>query len=117
MTLLLAALGLYGLLAYSVVRRTPELGIHLALGARRSQVVRSVVGRSVWLVMLGTTIGLGTAFWLARYLQPVLFEVAPDDATIYVVAPIVLLVVAVVAAAVPAIRAARLDPMRVLRAD
>lgn len=117
MTLLLAALGLYGLLAYSVVRRTPELGIRLALGARRSQVVRSVVGRSVWLVMLGTTIGLGTAFWLARYLQPVLFEVAPDDATIYVVAPIVLLVVAVVAAAVPAIRAARLDPMRVLRAD
>lgn len=116
-TLLLAALGLYGLLAYGVVQRMPELGIRFALGARRAQVVRSVVSDGAWLTLVGAVLGLTAAFWLARFLEPVLFDVSPTDATTFVVAPVILFVTAVAAALVPASRAARVDPARVLKAE
>ena len=116
-TLFLAALGLYGLLAFSVMQRVPELGIRFALGARRSRVVRDVIGSSLGLTALGALLGLGGAYHLARLLQSQLFEVTPTDPLVYFTAPAVLLVAALVAALVPALRAARVDPMRALRTD
>ncbi len=116
-TLLLAALGLYGLLAYAVVQRMPELGIRFALGARRAQVVRSVVGDGAWLTLAGAALGLIAAFLLARFLEPMLFDVSPTDTTTFVVTPVILLVTAIAAALVPASRAARVDPARVLKAE
>ena len=116
-TLFLAALGLYGLLAFGVVQRIPELGIRFALGARRSDVVREVIGSSVALTALGALLGLAAASYLTRLLQSQLYDVAPTDPVVFLVVPSVLLVTALVAAIPPALRAARVDPMRALRAE
>jgi predicted permease len=116
-TLLLAALGLYGLLAFGVVQRRPELGIRFALGARRAHVVGGIVGDGVRLTVVGAAIGLAAAYALTRLLQSRLTDVEPASTVVYVAVPAILLATALAAVIVPAMRAARVDPIRVLRAE
>jgi putative ABC transport system permease protein len=113
--LALAAIGLYGLLSYSVGSRVREIGIRMALGARGGDVLRSIVGQGVLLLGLGAALGLGVAFVLSRLLASMLFGVSPTDPWLFLGAFAVLTVVAILACYLPARRAARVDPIVVLR--
>jgi predicted permease len=113
----LVCLGLYGLTAYEVTRRTAEIGIRLALGAQRKDVVRLIVGRSMILVTCGVLAGLGGAAALARLVESLLFGVRGSDAVTFVASAATLLTVGAAAAYWPARRAARLNPIATLRAD
>jgi len=115
--LLLAALGLYGLLAYVVGAQTPELGLRMALGATVRDVLRHVLGRGLRLVALGTGLGVVGALILARLFRGVFFDVDPLDPRLYVAAAGLLLLAALVATGLPAARAARIDPATALRQD
>jgi putative ABC transport system permease protein len=115
--MLLAAIGLYGVLAYAVGQRTREIGIRLALGAKRSEVLRMVMGQAGRLAVAGITIGLAAAVLASRVLRSQLFEVAPTDTTTYLVVAVGLMLVALVASWIPARRAARIDPITALRHD
>lgn len=115
--MLLAAIGLYGVLAYAVGQRTREIGIRLALGARRGEVLRMVMSQAGTLVVAGVAIGLVVAVLASRLLRAQLFEVAPTDTTTYVVVAMVLMAVSLLASWIPARRAARIDPMTALRQD
>jgi ABC-type antimicrobial peptide transport system permease subunit len=111
----LVCLGLYGLTAYEVSRRTAEIGVRIALGAQRRDVLRLVLGGSMALVASGVVLGLGAALVLARLVESLLFGVHSTDAvTLFVVAAL-LLVVGAAAAYWPARRAAGLDPITSLR--
>ncbi|MEZ5318985.1 MAG: ABC transporter permease [Vicinamibacterales bacterium] len=113
--MVLAAVGLYGLLAFSVSQRTPEIGIRLALGAQRGQVYRLVVGQGLWLAASGVAIGLGLAALLLPLASSQLIGVGPRDVVAYAAAAFVLLGGAFLASYLPARRAARVDPIRALR--
>jgi putative ABC transport system permease protein len=113
--LALAAIGLYGVLSYSVGLRVREIGIRMALGARRSDVLRRIVGQGVLLIGIGTALGLGVAFLLSRLLASLLFGTSPTDPELFLVALLALVAVAVLACYLPARRAARVDPIVVLR--
>ncbi|HXJ58402.1 MAG TPA: ABC transporter permease [Verrucomicrobiae bacterium] len=113
--LLLCALGLYGVLAFTVAQRTREIGIRVTLGARRSDVLKLVVGEGMRLVLLGTALGLIGAFALSRVLQRLLYEIKPTDPFTYLAVTIVLASVAFLACWLPARRAARVDPIEALR--
>jgi putative ABC transport system permease protein len=115
--LLLATVGLYGVLAYLVRQRTLELGIRLALGAPRSTIVRSVVGAGVRLVVVGLVIGLAAAAGLTRLMSALLFGVDPIDPVTFAGIAALLLATGVAASMVPAIRATRADPMLAMRGD
>lgn len=115
--MLLSAIGLYGVLAYAVGQRTREIGIRLALGAGRSEVLRMVMGQAGRLAVAGVVAGLGAAFLASRVLRAQLFEIAPTDATTYVAVAIGLMAVAMLASWIPARRAARIDPLSALRHD
>jgi putative ABC transport system permease protein len=115
--LVLSALGVYSVMSYLVTRRTREIGIRMAMGARSSQVVRMVVGESAGLAFVAMVAGLGGAWWLTRYLQSMLYGVTTVDATTFAVMPIVLTGLAIAASFVPARRAARIDPMAALREE
>jgi len=115
--LLLAALGIYGVLAYFVSQRSRELGIRLALGARPAELFRMVVGQGMRPVLAGACLGLIGAAALTTLLQSLLFGVTAVDPAAYIVATAVLGAVAVAACAVPARRATRLDPLVALRED
>ena len=117
LALALAALGIYGVIAYSVVQRRQEIGIRMAIGAQRSQVLRLVMASGLKLVALGIALGLAGALALARLLQTLLFGVTAHDPVAFVANAALLLAVAAVACALPALRAARVDPMRALRTD
>jgi predicted permease len=112
---LLAAIGIYGVLMHAVAQRTREIGIRLALGARRSEVVRMVVRQAALLAVAGLAAGLALALGTARYIQALLFRVQPNDTVTYVMVTAGLLAIAVVASYLPARRASRIDPMRALR--
>lgn len=114
---LLAAIGLYGVLAYAVGQRTREIGIRLALGAKRGEVLRMVMSQAGRLAVTGVAIGLGVAVLATRALQSQLFEVGPTDAATYAAVGVVLLIVALAASWIPARRAARIDPITALRRD
>ena len=111
----LAAVGLYGVLTYSVVRRTKEIGIRVALGARQVAVVRLVISEITLLVGAGLAGGAAAGFWLAQFLGALLFEVQPSDFWSLTLPLVCLLAAAALAAAPPAVRAARVDPMVALR--
>jgi predicted permease len=115
--LLLAAVGIGGVLAISVSRRTQEIGIRLALGAHGADVVRMVVRQGMTLVLCGLAIGLPAAFAATRVLRSLLFDVTAHDPLSFAAATIVLCAVALAACAAPAVRASRVDPMRALRID
>jgi putative ABC transport system permease protein len=115
--MLLAAIGLYGVLAYAVGQRTREIGIRLALGARRSEVLGMVLSQAGRLVIAGVVLGLFVALLASRLLQAQLFEIAPSDVTTYVAVAIGLVAVSMLASWIPARRAARIDPMTALRQD
>jgi putative ABC transport system permease protein len=115
--LVLAALGLYGVVAYSVTQRTPELGIRMALGARTADVVALVAQSAIALVGIGLVIGAGGAFVLGRTMRSLLYGIGPNDPGTLLTVVGVLAVVAALASYVPARRAARVDPVVALRSE
>ena len=112
---ILAAVGIYGVISYSVVQRTHEIGIRMALGAQTGDVLKQVVGKGMSMVLIGVAIGIGAAIGLTHLISRLLYEVSPTDATTYVVISLVLAGVALGACFVPARRAARLDPLVALK--
>ncbi len=115
--LLLAAIGIYGVLAFLVGQRTRDIGIRMALGARRGQVLRDVLARGLMLTLAGIALGLLGAWIAGRWLQSMLFEVTPSDLVTYLGGALVLTVTAVLACAIPARRATRVNPIEALRTD
>jgi predicted permease len=115
--LVLAAVGLYGVLAYAVTRRRSEIGVRLALGATRGRVLRPVLAESARLVALGVAVGIPAALLLTRVLSNVLYGVTPTDGTVLGGVVLLLCAVAIAAAAVPAWRASRVDPLIALRSE
>ena len=115
--LILAAIGIYGLMAYSVQQRTQEIGIRLALGADRSKIRNLVVRQGMILTLAGVVIGVGAAFGLTRLIASFLFGVKTWDPFVFVSVPIVLAAVALAATWIPAQRASKLDPMTALRVE
>ncbi|SPE35258.1 conserved membrane hypothetical protein [Candidatus Sulfopaludibacter sp. SbA3] len=115
--LLLAAIGIYGLMAYSVAQRVPEIGIRLALGAESSDIRRMVVMQGLRPALAGVVCGLAAAFGLTRFLAGFLFGVKAWDPLIFSLVPAILAGVALVAAWLPALRASRVDPLHALRLE
>jgi macrolide transport system ATP-binding/permease protein len=117
LALLLAAIGLYGVTAYTVVRRTPEIGIRMALGAARSRVVGTVIRGAVLQAVAGLAIGIPVAIFCVRYVKSQLFEITSVNGSVMVVAIGVLVLTAAIAGVIPARRAASIDPARALRIE
>jgi ABC-type antimicrobial peptide transport system permease subunit len=115
--LFLAAVGLYGVMAFTVARRTPEVGIRLALGASRGQVLGLVLRQGMSQVGLGLLFGAGLAFLISRGIAAILFDVDPSDPAVFAGIALVLAATGVVASMIPARRATRADPAQALRYD
>jgi ABC-type antimicrobial peptide transport system permease subunit len=115
--LLLASLGIYGVIAYSVTQRTQEIGIRMALGASRGRVQRGVMAKTLWLVLAGMVVGTLGSFAASRAIASLLFGTQPTDLVTYAGMVLVLMVVALVAGYLPARRASRIDPMIALRTN
>jgi putative ABC transport system permease protein len=111
----LAAVGLYGVVGYTVSQRTQEIGVRIAMGAQRGQVLGLVVGSGMKLAVAGVLIGVGGALLLSRVIEKMLFEITPLDATSYLSTSLFLLVIAAIACYIPARRAMRVDPIVALR--
>ena len=113
----IAAIGLYGVMAYSVAQRTSEIGIRMALGARRVQVLKLIVTQGMLLVFVGLGVGLGAAFGAGQLIASLLFETRPFDSEIYAIVAVLFAAVALLACILPAMRAAKIDPIIALRAE
>ena len=111
----LAAVGIYGVMAYVVTQRTQEIGVRMALGAQRRDVLKLVIGKGMALAMIGTAIGVAASLALTRAMRSLLFEVTPTDWLTFLLSSMVLLVVAVLACYIPARRATKVDPLIALR--
>jgi ABC-type antimicrobial peptide transport system permease subunit len=116
-SLVLAVVGTYGVMAYTVSARTPELGVRIALGATTSNVLGLVVGQSMLTSTLGIAAGVAGAVALTRTIRGMLYGVGPADVTTFVVVTSVLLAACALAAFIPARRATRIDPVEALRRD
>jgi putative ABC transport system permease protein len=117
LALALSAIGIYGVLSYVVSRRTREIGIRVAIGAGRAQVLRLVLGSGVGLALIGVAVGLAIAASLSRLMTTLLHDVTPGDPATYITVGVVLTLVAMLASLIPAWRATRLDPVRALKAE
>jgi putative ABC transport system permease protein len=113
--LVLATLGIYSVISYSIALRTQEIGIRMALGAQRSSILRMVIGKGIVLSVAGALVGLGAAFVLTRWMSSMLFGVSASDASTYVLVFLVSLGAALLACLIPARRATRVDPLIALR--
>lgn len=113
----LAAIGVYGVAAYWVSHRKRELAIRVALGASRGQVVSMVMARSARLAIIGSLAGLGLAMWSATAIESMLFEVDSRDPVTLIAVTVMLGLLALLASTLPAVKASRVDPMSVLRAE
>jgi predicted permease len=113
--LLLAAIGIYGVMAYAVRQRTREIGVRVALGANRGNILSLIFGSGVRLILIGAALGIVCAFALGQYLASVLFEVSPRDLSVYVLMPLALVIAGGLATFIPAIQATRLDPLKAIR--
>jgi putative ABC transport system permease protein len=117
LALALAAVGIFGVLSYSVAQRTHELGVRIAIGAQRRDVLLLVIRETMPLVIAGVVIGLGAGFGLTRVMRAMLFEVQPTDPATFATVAVVLTLVGIAAALVPARRAALVDPVIALRRE
>ncbi len=117
LALLLAMVGVYGLMAFAVAQRTHEMGVRIALGAQRGDVLKLVLGRGLRLALLGIVFGLAAAFFLTRFLSKLLFNVAQTDPATFIVVSLCLGGIALFASYIPARRAGRVDPMVALRCE
>jgi ABC-type antimicrobial peptide transport system permease subunit len=115
--LVLAAIGIYGLMAYSVQQRTQEMGIRMALGADRATIRKLVVWHGMRLAVVGVILGIGASFGLTRLIASFLFGVKSWDPAVFITVPLILSAVALLAVWLPASRASKLDPMKALRVE
>jgi ABC-type antimicrobial peptide transport system permease subunit len=117
LAVVLAAVGIYGVVAYAVAQRTREIGVRIALGARRGEVVSLVAWQGLRPAAIGVTLGLVVAAAMGRVIRGLLYEVRPQDPATFAGATMLLLIVAAVACVIPAARAARIPPADALRAE
>jgi ABC-type antimicrobial peptide transport system permease subunit len=117
LALILASIGLYSVMAYSVAQRTREIGIRMALGAHAPDVIRLVVGQGMKLALIGMVTGLGIALGLTRWMKSLLFEVSATDPLTFALIAILLTGVTLLACWIPARRATKVDPLIALRSD
>jgi predicted permease len=115
LALLLACIGIYGVMAYTVARRTNEIGIRLALGAQNRTILGMILSEAFWVTLVGVVLGLGVGFLLTQYLRTMLFGLKPDDPIAMVSATLLLMVASLLAAFIPALRASRMEPTQALR--
>jgi putative ABC transport system permease protein len=115
--LLLAAVGIYGVMSCAVAQRTHEIGIRTALGANRRDILWLVMSHALRLTIIGAAIGIATSAWLTQFMRLELFGVSPVDPFTFGVAPLSLVAIAILAAFVPALRASRVDPLVALRRE
>ncbi len=115
--LLLASVGLFGVMAYLVSQRTRDIGIRLALGASRQDVLRMIVGQGLVLAVVGAVVGVAAGYAITDLMRGLLFSVTPTDPTTFIAVPVLLIVVALAACYVPARRAMKVDPLVALRTE
>jgi putative ABC transport system permease protein len=117
LALVLASVGIYGVMSYAVSRRTSEMGLRIALGAARTSVLRLIVSQGARVTAVGLAAGLAMAWWGTQEMSMLLFDVDARDAATFVTAPLVLAAVSLIACLVPAVRATRIDPAVTLKGD
>ena len=113
--LLLAVVGVYGVMSYAVTRRTQEIGVRIALGANRPQVLLLIVGQGLPLILTGILVGLAASFGLTRLIATLLYGVTPTDTFTFSAVTALLVFIALFACWLPALRASRIDPLEALR--